>query len=441
MFDILIHNGTIVTVDAHFTMLLRGAVAVRGDTIQRVWQPRGDASLPEARETVDALGGLVLPGLVNTHTHLPMSLFRGLADDLPLSVWLNDHIFPAEARFITPQSVAAGTRLSCAEMLLSGTTTCCDGYFLADQVTGAVQGTGMRAVIGQGVIDFPAPGVPDPALNADHARAFVSHWQGRSALLAPSVFCHSPYTCSSDTLLAAKKAADENGALFQIHVAETRKEVDDSRSAHGCSPVARLQRLGLLDARTLLVHSVWVDPYDIEIIARSGARVVHCPQSNMKLAAGIAPVPAMLRAGINAGLGTDGCASNNDLDLFGEMDMAAKLHKVHLADPTVMDAQTVLRMATIQGAACLGLDGRVGSLEAGKQADIVIVDGHQPHLTPMYNPASHLVYAACGADVRHVLIAGRWVVRQRKLLTIDLAPLVAEVNDLAHHIKLQAAKV
>lgn len=437
MFDTLIHNGIVVTVDADFSILEGGAVAIRDSRIERVWQPRPDQPLPEAREIEDARGNLVMPGLVNAHTHLPMSLFRGLADDLPLMTWLNEHIFPAEARFITPQSVHACTRLSCAEMLLNGISTCCDGYFLADQVAEAVRGTGMRAVLGQGVIDFPAPGVTDPARNVAHAREFAGRWRGRSALLAPSIFCHSPYTCSADTLRAAKTAADELGLLFQIHAAETREEVSRSRSEHGCSPIAYLHRLGLLDARTLLVHSVWVDSADIETIARSGARVVHCPQSNMKLASGIAPVPAMLAAGIPTGLGTDGSASNNDLDLFAEMDMAAKLHKVKLADPTVMDAETVLRMATIQGAACLGLAGSVGSLEAGKEADIVIVDLDQPHLVPMYHPVSHLVYAAGGADVLHVMIAGRWVVRQRRLLTIELAPLLAEVNEMASAVKDQ----
>jgi 5-methylthioadenosine/S-adenosylhomocysteine deaminase len=441
MFDTLIHNGIVVTVDRDFSVLDRGAVAIQNGRIEQVWQPPQDQPLPEARETEDACGNLIMPGLVNAHTHLPMSLFRGLADDLPLMTWLTEHIFPAEARFITPQTVRACTRLSCAEMLLNGISTCCDGYFFADQVAEAVQGAGMRAVLGQGVVDFPAPGGSDPARNIANAREFVEAWKGRSALLAPSIFCHSPYTCSADTLRAAKSAADELGVLFQIHVAETREEVSCSRSAHGCSPIEYLNQLGLLDARTLLVHSVWADSADIDTIARSGARVAHCPQSNMKLASGIAPIPAMLAAGIPVGLGTDGCASNNDLDMFSEMDMAAKLHKVKLADPTVMNAETVLRMATSKGAACLGLDASIGSLEPGKQADIVIVDLDQAHLTPMYHPVSHLVYAAGGGDVLHVMIAGRWVVRKRRLLTIEVAPLLAEVNELARAVKEQVGPV
>ncbi len=435
MIDTLIHNGLVLTVDRDFKIIPGGAVAVRHGCIEKVWAPQADQALPDARQTIDAAGGIVMPGLVNAHTHLPMSLFRGMADDMPLEQWLHERIFPAEARFVTPASVPVGASLACAEMLLGGTTTCGDGYFLVDHFAGAVAGTGMRAVLGQGVIDFPAPGVPDPALNVTAAQAFIEKWQGRSALLHPSVFCHSPGTCSQQTLQSAKKIADRTGTLFQIHVAETRAEREQIERAHGCSPIRYLDRLGVLDSGTLLVHAVWVDADDIAIIARSGARTVHCPESNMKLASGIAPVPDLLSAGVIVALGTDGCASNNDLDLWGEMDMAAKLHKVHRLNPMVMDAATVVRMATIDGARALGLDRLVGSLESGKRADLIVLNNGEPHLTPLYHAVSHLVYVVRANDVRHVMIDGQWVVRERQLLTIDADSLLMQVNALARRIE------
>jgi 5-methylthioadenosine/S-adenosylhomocysteine deaminase len=432
--DCLITNGLVVTMDAAGTCFTPGAVAVKGDRIEAVGAV-SDLQGGAAAEIVDARGGLILPGLINCHTHLPMSLFRGLADDLPLEQWLHEHIFPAEAGYIDPASVRLGARLSLAEMLLGGTTTCCDGYFLAHDVAETVEAVGLRAIIGQGVIDFPAPGVPDPGLRIKVAESFAQRWLDRCSLIQPSIFCHAPYTCSDETLQAAKRTADNLGLFFQIHVAETRTEADECRRTHGCSPVGHLDRLGVLDQKTLLVHAVWLDPEDIGTIADSGARVVHCPESNMKLASGIAPVPELLAAGVVVGLGTDGCASNNDLDLWSEMDMTAKLHKVRQLDPTVMDAGTVLKMATSEGARALGLEREIGSLEPGKQADLIVIDSRRPHLTPLYHPHSHLVYAVQAADVRHVMVAGRMLVRDRRLQTVDLEALLAEAREMGDIIR------
>jgi 5-methylthioadenosine/S-adenosylhomocysteine deaminase len=431
--DCLILNGTVLTMDAAGTCIDNGGVAVKDGRIVSLGTG-GQLRALMAEETLDALGGIIMPGLVNAHTHLPMALFRGFADDLPLEQWLNGHIFPAEAAHITPENVGLGTRLSIAEMLLGGTTTCCDGYFLAQHIAEAVGEVGLRAVIGQGIIDFPAPGMPDPKANVDSAKAFVQAWQGRSDRIHPSIFCHSLYTCSAETLQAAKQATEKFGALFQIHVAETRAEARLCYETHGCSPIQYLERLGLLNRRTLLMHAVWVDEADIRIIRRQGVSVAHCPESNMKLASGIAPVSDLLAAGVTVALGTDGCASNNDLDLWSEMDIAAKLHKVHHLDSTVMDADTVLRLATIQGARALGLEREIGTLEVGKQADIIVIDTRQPHLTPMYHPQSHLVYAVHATDVRHVMIAGRQVVRDRQLLTIDQDVLIREGRRLGRVI-------
>jgi 5-methylthioadenosine/S-adenosylhomocysteine deaminase len=347
---------------------------------------------------------------------------------------LNDHIFPAEAAYINPGNVRLGTLLSCAEMLLSGTTTFCGGYFLEDAVAGVVADVGIRAVLGQGVIDFPAPGVPDPQDNVKTAVAFIEKWTDKSPHILPSVFCHSPYTCSAETLKNAKAAAGSKKVLFQIHAAETKNEKHMIPMEKPSSPIQYLKDLGILDPQTLLVHAVWVDKQDMETIKESGAAISHNAESNMKLASGIAPVHRFLREGITVGLGTDGCASNNDLDLFQEMDVVAKLHKVSTLDPTVMDAETVLKMATIEGARAIGLGNVVGSLEVGKEADLIVIDTHQPHLTPMYHPVSQLVYAARGSDVCHVLISGKPLVRNRSLLTIDQADLLKRMRKLSRSI-------
>jgi len=435
MFDTYIYNALILTMDDAFKTITSGAIGIMQGKIERIhsWLP--DQPLPKAKAHLDAHGAIVMPGLINSHTHLPMSLYRGLADDLPLEQWLQEHMFPVEARFSTAENIPWAVRLSCAEMLLGGITTCCDGYFWADRIADTVSGVGLRAVLAQGVIDFPAPGVPDPVENIAVAKAFTGQWLNKSTLIRPSIFCHSPYTCSADTLTAARRVADDAGVLFQIHVAETRSEAENCRAEHGCSPIGYLHRLGLLNQNTLLVHAIWVDDQDIEIITQSNAAIAHCPESNMKLASGIAPLPKFIEAGIRVGLGTDSSASNNDLDLFKEMDMTAKLHKVSTMDPTIMDAQTVLSLTTGLGARTLGLGDRIGTIAVGKQADLVVLDPNQPHLTPMYHPASHLVYAAAASDVRHVMIDGRWVVRDKELLTIDLDEVLFEANRIAADIK------
>lgn len=434
-YDLVIHNGTIVTVNERFDILPNGLLCVKKSKLERVEALDADQSPPAATETIDASGGLVLPGLVNSHTHLPMTLFRGLADDLPLDTWLNEHIFPAEGAHLQTDNVLWGALLACAEMLLGGTTTCCDGYFLEDQVAAAVDTSGMRAVLAQGVIDFPAPGVPDPKENIKIARAFVARWQHASALITPSVFCHSTYTCSGETLKKAKALSGKAGLRFQIHAAETQNECRQIRQKYKTTPIGYLDHLGILDENTLLVHCVWLDDADIELIAARKASISHNPESNAKLAAGIAPVPQLLKTGIALGLGTDGCASNNNLDLFHEMDITAKIHKAETHDPTTMDARTVVEMATIGGARAIGLDHQIGSLEVGKQADVVIIDNRSPHLTPLYHPASHIVYAAKSADVRDVVVAGRVLVRNRTVLSLDVEQIMVNVCEIADQIK------
>jgi 5-methylthioadenosine/S-adenosylhomocysteine deaminase len=434
-YNIVIHNGTVITMNSDLDIIDDGVLCIKNDKLAKIEPRKNHAPLHEGEKIIDARGGIIMPGLVNTHTHLPMALFRGLADDLPLSKWLNEYIFPAEANHIHPESVRIGALLSSAEMLLSGTTTCCDGYFHEDHVAAAVNEIGMRAILGQGVIDFPAPGVPKPEDNVNYAIKFIQKWENISSLITPSIFCHSPYTCSEATLTKAKDAADTKGVLFQIHAAETKDEYVLIQTKHHTTPIKYLDKIGIIDQNTLLVHTVWLDDDDIEIIAKRGASVSHNPESNMKLASGIAPVPALLKAGVTVGLGTDGCASNNNLDLFSEMDTAAKLHKVNAMDPTLMNAVTVLKMATIEGSRALGLQDITGSLEIGKKADIIIIDTHKPHLAPVYNPVSHMVYAAQGSDVQDVIVNGRILIKDRKLLTVDVEDIIEKVNKFSENIK------
>ncbi|MDY0350671.1 MAG: amidohydrolase [Desulfobulbaceae bacterium] len=407
----------------------RGYVAIRGSSIGAVGD-MADLGTVRAREVVDAGGAVVMPGLVNCHCHAAMTLFRGLADDLALGEWLGEHIFPAESRHVNPEMVYWCSRLAAAEMLLSGTTMVADGYFFADAAARAFSETGLRAVAAQGVIDFPAPGVPDPADNVRVAARFLDAWHLRHRLVTPAVFAHSPYTCAPETLQRAKQEADRRGRLFFIHTAETQGEPSLIQDRRGASPVRHLDALGLLDPLTVCVHCVWVDEEDIAILARRGARAVLCPQSHLKLASGIAPFAALRAQGVVVGLGTDSAASNNSLDMFREMDVCAKVQKARTGDPVAAPAKTILRMATGEGAEVLGSGGWGGVLRPGAPADVILIDRNSPHLTPFYGP-DLLVYGARGSDVRTVIVDGRPVVRDRRLLTADLDAVMARVRAFA----------
>lgn len=432
--DTLIRDGLILTLAPGQTApILRGYIGIRDSQIACLGE--ADPTGWKAREVIDARGTLILPGLINTHTHSAMTLFRGLADDLPLKEWLEQHIFPAEARCINPDTVYWGSLLACAEMIRSGTTTLADGYFCLEGSARAMEQAGMRAVLAPGVIDFPAPGVPDPADTIRVARDFIEQWSGRSPRIRVGVFPHSPYTCSPRTLQQAKDLALEKGLPYFIHLAETREEVSLVRDRTGFTPVRFLKRIGCLDASTIGVHVNHVDQGEIELLAEAGARVSHCPESNMKLGAGVTPLMDLLARGIVVGLGTDGSAANNDLDLFREMGTAARLQKVTRLDPTLPSARSVVEMATLKAAAVLGLEKEIGSLEVGKQADLILLNLDQPHLTPLYHPISHLVYTASGADVDTVFIAGQMVMRQRRLLTLDWEEIRDRVREISRGIR------
>jgi len=433
--DLLVTADYVLTLNQEKTVVEDGALAITGDSIVAVDRASVLREKTDAREILDASGCLVMPGLINLHTHAAMTCFRGLADDIPHQKWLYEHIFPAEAHYVSEEMVYWGTMLAVVEMIKSGTTTFCDGYFCEDGAARAVAASKIRAIVAQGVIDFPAPGIPDPRINVKAAEAFVLRWQDKSSRLIPSIFCHSLYTCSPETLTSAKEVCRQHGVLFQIHLAESMSEVEEIQKRYGRRPAEHLRTLGLLDAETLCHHAVWVTDEEIELLAQNGVGVSHNPESNMKLASGVAPVPKMLANGINLGLGTDGCASNNNLDMFQEMDTAAKLHKVHRGDPTLCSATQVVAMASSGGASALGMSGELGSLEPGKKADIITIDLNQPHLTPMYEPCSHLVYAARGADVRDVIIDGRMVMRQRQLVDMDEQEIMGKVREIASRIR------
>lgn len=432
--DLVIYNGMVLTMDPGAKPIENGCVCIRDSVIAAVKKGVSREDLASAKETIDADQGIILPGLINCHTHLPMSVFRGMAEDMPLDTWLSDHILPGEARHIHPENVYYATLLSCAEMLLSGTTTCCDGYFLESVVCKAAKEAGIRIVAGQGVVDFPAPGVPDPSGNLDAAQAFINEWKDVHPAVTPSVFCHAIYTCSGATILRAKQLADQYDLLFQIHAAETAKEVEDAQNTHGLSPVLYLEKLGVLDENTLLHHCVWTDAADIEAIYKHGAKVSHNPESNLKLGAGIARIPDFLEKGIQVGLGTDGAASNNNLDMFGEMDFCAKIHKGVRLDPACMDAQTVLFCATSGAARAIGLGDSTGRIVPGKKADIIVADTRAPGMQPLYNPVSQLVYTATAGQVRDVVVEGRPVVRNRKLLTMDTDMVLREIAGISGKI-------
>jgi 5-methylthioadenosine/S-adenosylhomocysteine deaminase len=416
--DLLILGGTVVTMDSDRRVIEDGGVAIKDGNIVAVGTRAEIASRYRASQKIDATGKAVMPGLINAHTHIPMTLFRGLADDLNLNDWLTKFIFPAEAKNVTEDFVRVGTQLGLAEMIRGGTTTYCDMYYFEDAIAEETSKAGVRGVLGETVIDFP---VADNKTNAEamaYTEKFIARWKG-NALITPAIAPHAPYTVSEEHLKAIRALANRTGAPIVIHVAETKKEVDDVTAAHGAGPVAYLARIGLLGKDVIAAHVVHPSDAEVGLLAQLGVGVVHNPQSNMKLASGTAPVPEMLRRKVSVGLGTDGAASNNDLNMWEEMDTAAKLHKLIGGDPTVLTAQQALEMATIGGARALHLDRQIGSLEVGKRADLVLVDLDDLNQTPMFNIYSDLVYATKANDVRTVVIQGKIVMRDRTLLTLN----------------------
>jgi 5-methylthioadenosine/S-adenosylhomocysteine deaminase len=432
--SLVIAGGTVVTMDAAFRVVIDGGVAIDGADIVAVDTTDAIRRQFRGRETIDATGHVVLPGLINTHTHAPMVLFRGLADDLDLMEWLEKYIFPAEARLVSPEFVRAGTRLAAVEMIRSGTTTFADMYYFEEEIAKEARNAGLRGVLGQTVIQFPVADAKTPGDGLRRADAFITTFKN-DPLITPAVAPHAMYTLDGETLRAARSLAIRHEVPTLIHVAETKAETQLAQERHGLSPVGYLESLGFLGPGVVAAHGVWVTDADMAILGKREVGVSHNPESNMKLASGTAPVPAYLRAGVTVGLGTDGAASNNDLDMFEAMRMASLLHKLQTSDPRVVGARTALQMATVGGARALGLERSIGSLERGKRADVIVVSLDAPRQVPLYDPISHLVYVTRGDDVRDTVVHGKVLMRNRKVLTLDEAAVLREARRWGERVK------
>ncbi len=433
--DLLVAGGTVVTMNAERRIIEDGAVAVKGDTIVAAGSRSNIEAKYAAAQTINAKGKLALPGFINGHTHVPMTLLRGLRDDVTLDEWLRKYIFPAEAKNVTEEFVRWGTRLAAAEQIRGGVTTFADMYYFEDAVAEETKAAGMRGVLGETILDFPAPDNKSNAAMLEYTEKFLKHWQG-DALIHAAVAPHSIYTCSQKTLQDSAALARKYSAPILIHVAEMKKELDDSRAQNGTTPVQYLDKLGILGPDTVAAHCIYVDDTDRKILAQRNVGCVHNPSSNMMLASGVAPVIEERAAGVAVGLGTDGPAgSNNDLDLMEEMDLAAKLQKITKMDPQALGAKAVVEMATIEGARALHVEKEIGSLETGKKADLILIGLDAPNAVPMYDVYAQLAYALKGSDVETVIIGGRVVMRDKKLLTVDEPAVIAKAREFKNKIE------
>ena len=440
-FDLLVTNATIVTMDAARRVIEDGIIGLRGDSLAfvgtsaefRMQTPKGVA----VKQTIDAKGKLILPGLINGHTHVPMVLMRGLIDDVTLDDWLRKYIFPAEARNVTEDYVRWGTRLAMAEMIRSGTTTFADMYYFEDAVAEETKAAGLRGFLGETWIDFPAPDNKSEAEMAAYSERFLKKWQD-DPLIHAAIAPHSIYTCSEKTLRDAAALARKYHAPILIHVAEMRKELMDSLANNGATPVQYLERISFLGPDVLAAHCIWVDYTDMKILADHQVGCVHNPSSNMMLASGVAPVVDERAAGMRVGLGTDGPAgSNNDLNMMEEMDLAAKLQKTARADPRALGAKGALEMATIEGARALHMEKEIGSLETGKKADLAVLNLNVPNAVPMYDVYSQVVYALKASEVETVVVGGQTLLKDGKLLTVDEFAAMAKAKE--YGAKVQAS--
>jgi 5-methylthioadenosine/S-adenosylhomocysteine deaminase len=435
--DLLVSGGALVTMDGERRVLEDGAIAIKGDVIVALGPRAEIESKFAASQTINAKGKLVLPGFINGHTHVPMTLFRGLHDDVTLDEWLRKYIFPAEAKNVTEEFVRWGTRLAAAEQIRGGVTTFADMYYFEDAVAEETKAAGMRGVLGETFIDFPAPDNKTNAAALEYTEKFLKRWQG-DPLIHAAPAPHSIYTCSQKTLQDAVALARKYNAPILIHVAEMKKELDDSRAQNGTTPVQYLDKIGILGPDVVAAHCIFVDAADRKILAQRNVGCVHNPSSNMMLASGVSPVPELRAAGVAVGLGTDGPAgSNNDLDLMEEIDLAAKLAKITKMDPLALNAKAVVEMATIDGARALHMEKEIGSLEAGKKADLILIGLDEPNAVPMYDIYAQIAYALKGNDVQTVIIGGRVVMLDKKVLTVDEAAAIAKARE--YKIKIEAS--
>jgi 5-methylthioadenosine/S-adenosylhomocysteine deaminase len=433
--SLLVWGGPVVTMDVNRRVIPNGAVAIDGQTIVAVGAADELRGRYEAAESINVRGQVILPGLINTHTHAPMVLYRGLADDLALMDWLTRYIFPVEKATVSPDFVRVGTRLAALEMIESGTTTFVDMYYFEDDIADVTREAGLRAVLGQSVIRFPVADAPTPEAALARAEAFITRWKA-DPLITPAVAPHAAYTLEPATLTAARELANRHDVPLLIHLAETRDEMKILQDTRQTSPTQFLASLGVWSGRSIAAHAVFLDDADIDVLARAGVGVAHNPESNMKLASGVAAVPKWLTAGMRAGLGTDGAASNNDLDMFEAMRFAALLHKSATGDPEVMPAGQVLELATRRGAEAIGQGDRIGSLEPGKLADVITVAMDGARETPLFNPISHLVYVSRGDDVQTAIVGGRVLMRDRQVRTLKPFEVLRDARAMAERVRV-----
>lgn len=440
--DWLLKARYVVTMDEHHRIIEQGAVAVSGARIVAVGTQADLAARFQAKHTLDKPDAILAPGLIDTHTHAPMSLLRGLAEDKRLDDWLTNYIFPAESKFVTADFVQAGTRLACVEMVLAGITTYTDMYYFEEAEAEAVEEVGVRGVLGQTIIGFPAPDNRSWQDALANAERYLQHYQ-KDELITPALAPHAIYSTPDEALIAAHKLAVKYDAPLLIHLAEIARERDDALTKRNLTPVQVLEKLGVLDGRVVAAHSIYLDANDIEILRKHGTGIAHCPSSNTKMAAGVAHVTEMLQAGLHVGLGTDGFAGSNDTaDLFREMDLAAKLQKVTRMDPTVLPAEQVFEMATMGGARALGMERQIGSLELGKRADIIAITLQSAHSVPLAdNLYAQMVHADLASDVEDVFINGKQVVADRKVLTVDTQAVYGKAREYRKRIAAQLNKL
>ena len=432
--SLVVIGRAVITQNASRQVISPGAVAVNGSVIAEVGSPEAIAARYRAAQTISAPDQVILPGLINTHTHAPMVMYRGLADDLALMDWLNKYIFPAEARTVSPEMVRIGTKLAALEMIESGTTTYADMYYFEEEIARTTREAGLRGVLGQTVIQFPVADAKTPGDALMRAERFIQQFKD-DPLIVPAVAPHALYTNDKTSLLESAALARKYGVPVLIHLAETEDEIRIAREQYQTTPTAYLESIGFWGPRTLAAHGVWVTDEDIAILKRRGVGVAHNPESNMKLASGAAPVAKYLKADVALGLGTDGAASNNDLDMFEAMRQASFLAKHVGHDPTAVPAQTALDLATVGGARALGMSQLIGSIEPGKRADLIAVSVSDARQTPLYEPVSHIVYTTRGDDVRTMIVNGVVLMRDRRLKTLDRTAVIADANRLAERVR------
>ncbi|MEW6740454.1 MAG: amidohydrolase family protein [Nitrospirota bacterium] len=431
--DLIVCGDYILTMNDRMDLIRDGAIAVKDTKIVDVDISENILKKYSSEKIIEGKGRAVLPGLINTHTHAAMVYFRGLADDMPLKDWLENHIWPAENKWLSHEFVFDATELACLEMLKAGVTTYNDMYFFGNSVAVASKKMGMRAVIGAGIVDFPTKTGNSADDYISNAERFIDDWKG-DGLIIPCIAPHSAYACSPDTLKKVRAAAERLNVLVSIHISETEWEVDEIKLLYGKRPVEHLEAVGFLNEKVVAAHCVWVEDNEIEMLADRKVGISHCMESNLKLASGFAPVVTMLTAGVKVTFGTDGAASNNDLNVLSEMSTTAKVHKAISGDPTVLNSKTVLTMATRWGAEVLGLGDRIGSIEKGKLADIITINLKKPHLTPMYDVYSHIVYAAMASDVETVMVNGRVLVNNGMFVAADEEDILQKASEWGRKI-------